>query len=56
MQEFSPDDEGLLGEVALPAQGSLRLPGPSHESAILVKKLLQVRQYRLLCGWFRTSC
>ena len=42
MQGFSKDDEGLLGEVGMPTQGSLRMPGPSHESAKLVRKLLQV--------------
>lgn len=42
MQAFSKDDEGLLGEVGMPTQGSLRLPGPTYESAKLVKKLLQV--------------
>jgi len=42
MQAFSLDDEAMLGEVGFPIQGSLRLPGPSHEAAKLVKKLLQV--------------
>lgn len=42
MQGFSVDDEGLLGEVAMPTQGSLRLAGPSYEAAKLVRKLLQV--------------
>lgn len=36
------DDEGLLGEVAMPTQGSLRLAGPSYEAAKLTRKLLQV--------------
>lgn len=42
MPAFSPDDEGMLGEVGLPTQGSLRMPGPSYEAARLVKELLQV--------------
>lgn len=42
MQTFSADDEGMLGDVGLPTQGSLRMPGPSYEAAKLVRKLLQV--------------
>lgn len=46
MQSFSADDEGMLGDVGLPTQGSLRLPGPSFATASLVRKLLQINHVK----------
>lgn len=55
MPSLSPADEGLLGVVNFPAQGSLRMPGPTYDTAKLVQELLQASTPITRASWCTTK-